>query len=66
MRVASYRLIVNGHLIKRTRQPYLVLDARPARFQIVAVDEAGNLSPLSTPIIVARTSATGHRLTITR
>jgi hypothetical protein len=66
VRVTSYRLIVNGHLIKRTTHPYLVLDARPAQFQIVAVDEAGNLSPLSMPVVVGWTSTTRHRLTITR
>ncbi|HWB23732.1 MAG TPA: hypothetical protein VG652_12700 [Gaiellaceae bacterium] len=62
--VTSYRLLENGHLVKRTTQPDLVLTSHIGRFQIVAVDGAGNLSRTSTPILVTRTSTKGHPLRI--
>jgi len=64
VRVTSYRLLVNGHLIKRTSQPQLVLAARPGRFEVVAVDGAGNLSATSLPILVARAATKAHHLVV--
>jgi hypothetical protein len=64
VRVTSYRLLENGHLVERTTQPGLVLTTHIGEFQIVAVDGAGNLSKTSTPIRVTQTSTKVRRFTI--
>jgi hypothetical protein len=54
VRLASYRLYVNGKLVKRTVHPTIVVAARAGRFQLAAVDRAGNVSARSTAVVVKR------------
>jgi hypothetical protein len=64
VRLASYRVSLNGKLIRRTTHAYLVLAARAGSFQVVAVDTAGNRSKASSVIVVTKTHAKHQRYTL--
>jgi hypothetical protein len=57
LRLASYQVRRDGKLVRRTRHAYVVLAARAGRYQVVAVDAAGNKSKASKTITLARTGA---------
>jgi hypothetical protein len=53
VRIAHYLVLFNGRPVKQTKHAYLVLVARKGRFQVVAVDTAGNRGRASAPVVVA-------------
>jgi parallel beta-helix repeat protein len=57
LRIASYQVRVNGKLIKGTKHAYVVLKARSGRYQVVALDAAGNRSKASKQVVVVRSNA---------
>ncbi len=54
VKLAKYRVLFNGRVVKVTRSGYLVLAARAGTFRVVAVDTAGNKSKPSAAIKVIR------------
>jgi hypothetical protein len=54
VRVAGYQVLFNGHRLKTTLHGYLVLPARAGRFQVTAIDTAGNKSKPSAAVKVVR------------
>jgi hypothetical protein len=54
VRVAGYQVLFNGHLLKTTVRGYLVVSARAGRFQVTAVDPAGNKSKPSAAVKIVR------------
>jgi Ca2+-binding RTX toxin-like protein len=53
-RVAGYQVLFNGRRLKTALRGYLVLPARAGRFQVIAVDTAGNKSKPSAAVKVVR------------
>jgi hypothetical protein len=54
VRLGSYQVRLNGKVVKRTTHAYLVLPARVGRYQVVALDAAGNRSKTSTVVRITR------------
>ncbi len=54
VKVAKYRILFNGRVVKVTQRRYLVLKARAGTFRVVAVDTAGNKSKPSAAIKVVQ------------
>jgi uncharacterized membrane protein YgcG len=55
VRVASYRVLLDGRELTTTTHGYLALPARAGRLQVSAVDAAGNRSKLSAVVRIVRT-----------
>ncbi len=54
VKVAKYRVLFNGRVVKVTQRRYLALKARASTFRVVAVDTAGNKSKPSAAIKVVQ------------
>jgi hypothetical protein len=63
VRLARYRVTLNGRAVKTTARAYLVLPAHAGTYRALALDAAGNTSKPSTTISVVRAHG---RLTIKR